>query len=180
MSISPAPKIFAATGADELLGGVFGVLPHEQGVFVPGEVQAGGGNAVDVFDGRIDIQVVIVRALGGRLAIEADAGGVAAFDFALEVAAEAGDGVEIAGEAGAATIGVDGIAANEFFFVRVGEVLPAGEPGDGAFGNVIGEAGLTEQLREVTAGGGAVEMVAEIAARLAAGIGDAGEWRDLR
>ena len=123
---------------------MFGVLPHKKSVFVPGEVNARNGNAVDIFDGGIDIQVIIVRALGGRLAIEADASGIAAFDLALEVTAEARDGIEIAGETGAATIGINGIAADEFFFVRISEVLPAWEPGDGAFGNVIGKARLTE------------------------------------
>src|ERR1700689_5141175 len=41
-------QVFAATGAYELFGGVFGVLPHEESVFVPGKVEAGGRNAVDV------------------------------------------------------------------------------------------------------------------------------------
>ncbi len=142
---------------------MFGVLPHEQSVLIPGEVDAGGGDAVDVFDGRINIYVVIVRALSGRLAIEADAGRIAAFDFALEVVSEAGDGIEVAGEAGTAAIGVNGIAANEFFLVRIIEVLPAWKPGDGGFGDVIGKAGLAEQLWKITAGGGAVEMITQIA-----------------
>ena len=112
-------EIFAAAGADELLGGVLGVLPHQKGVAVPGKVKAGGGDAVDVFDGGVDIDKVIVTALGRSLDVEAYGGWIAAFNFTLEIAAEAGDGIVLAGESGAAAVRVNGIAANEVFFARI-------------------------------------------------------------
>src|SRR5215467_14229826 len=76
------------------------------------------------------------------------------------------------GKLGTSTIGIDRIATNEIFFVSIIQVLPAGHPGDGAVRDMVRETWLTEQLRQVSASGFSIEMVAEISSKLSAGVRD--------
>ena len=112
-------QVFTAARADKLLGRVFGVFPHQQGVPIPGKVKSGSGDAVDVVNSGIDIDIVFIAPLSGSLNVKTNGGWITALDFAFEVAAEAGDGVEIIREAGTAAVGVNGIAPDKFLFTRI-------------------------------------------------------------
>src|SRR5205823_1663514 len=69
--------------------------------------------------------------------------------------------------------GIHGVAANEFFFAGILQILPAGHPHDGVVSNTVGEARLTEELWQIARSRFAVQVIAQITAQLAAGIGNA-------
>src|ERR1700722_2801895 len=105
------------------------VLPHEQRILVPFEVQSRGGDAVNVLHVRINIYIIRIASLGGRLNIETDRGGIAALDLALVVASETFYLIEVPRELPTASVRVNRVAAKEFFLARVVEVLPTRHPG---------------------------------------------------
>src|SRR5207248_8565376 len=125
-------------------------------------------NAVCILYSRIDVNVIGVAALSRCLNIKADWRWVPPFDLAFELPAESLDLIEVPGKFGAASVRINRIAANKFFLPRIFKILPARHPRNGAGGNIIGKAGLPEQLREITARGCPVQVVAQIPAELPA------------
>ena len=89
MSISSSAQVLGAARAQQILTRLFAVLPHQQRVLVPFKTDAGGRDAVHVLHHRVDVNVVRIAALRGRLNIEAHRSRIAALDLALELAAEA-------------------------------------------------------------------------------------------
>src|SRR5262249_43220407 len=144
-----------------------------QDIFVPLEMNPRYGDSVGVFNLGINVNVVGVAAQGRRLDGEADGRRIAPFYFALVRGSETFGLGCIPGIFGAAAARVDGVSANEFFLARVLEVLPSRHPDDGVIADAVGEARLTQQLGQVSACRLAVQVVAEIAAHLSAGIRDA-------
>src|SRR6185369_7373082 len=78
----------------------------------------------------------------------------------------------VSGKFAAASADVDGVATNKFFLFWILEILPARHPSNGGIGDAVGRSGLTHQARDVSIAGAAVEMVAEVAAELSAGVCD--------
>src|SRR5271163_1336473 len=68
---------------------------------------------------------------------------------------------------------VQGVTAQETLLPRVIEILPAAQPGNRCRGDIVREAGLTEQLRQVAVSRGAIRVVAKVSAQLATGVRDA-------
>ena len=142
-----------------------GVLPHQQLVRSPLEVDAHGGDAVDVLHLGIDVDEIRGARQRRDLAVERYRRRVVALDVALPVAAEALELAVVPGELAAAARRVDRVAADELLLVRALQVLPARHPDDLARGHVVGERRLAEQLRQVADARGAVEVIAQVAAR---------------
>src|SRR5580692_11582489 len=148
------------------------MLPHFQHVFVPLKMQAGYGNAVGIFHFGIEIDVIRIRAQAGSLNSETYGRGIAALDLALVGRSEAVEFVGDPGKISAAAVGVDGVATNKFFFVRIFQILPARHPGDGAVADVVGERGTSYKLRKISTHRLAVKVIAKVAAELSAGVGN--------
>src|SRR5450755_470721 len=76
--------IFRAARSKQLFTGMFAVLPHPERIVVPFKMEPRGGDAVNVLHLRIDIHIIRIASLGGRLNIKTDRGGIAPLDLALE------------------------------------------------------------------------------------------------
>src|SRR5206468_2788719 len=69
--------------------------------------------------------------------------------------------------------GIDRVAADELLLARSAQVLPARHPHHLAGRHVVGKRRLAQELGQEAEAGGAVEMVAEVAPRLAARVAEA-------
>src|SRR5271165_1078249 len=98
-------------------------------------------DSVWIFHLRIEVHKVRIRAQRRSLNPEADGRRVPPLDLALERRSET---VEVRSKSRkflASAVGIDRIAANEFFFVRIFQILPARHPRNRAVAHVIGKLG---------------------------------------
>src|SRR5580658_3401960 len=132
------------------------MLKHPQLVISPLEMNTGLRNSEGIFGFRIDIRKVLAGRKCRSLNRKTDGSGVAALDFPLERRAEPLDFVVVPGELGTTSVGIDGIAADKFFFAGVFQILPAWHPGDCVAGDVVGKIWLAQELRQIATGRGRI------------------------
>ena len=108
------------------------MLPHQELVGSPLEMETQHRNSKDVLYFGIDVQVVVFVGERRRLNCETHGRRIVPLNIALEVRPKALDAPVIIREFSAATAGIDGITTNKFLLARVFQVLPAGHPDDGA------------------------------------------------
>src|SRR5258708_28769136 len=121
-----------------------------------------------VLDLGVKIDIVCGHRQRRRLDGEAYWSRVAALDRPLVSGTKSLSLAGIPGKLRAAASGINRIPANKFFLVRIFQVLPAGHPRHSVVADAIGEAGLSQQLRQISAGGLAVKVVAEVPPKLSA------------
>src|SRR5271170_516077 len=132
------------------------------------------GRAEDISVPGIDVDKILVRPLRWRLRGEVDRCGITPLDFRFVTRAETFDVFGVRRKDVASTAGIKRIAANEFLLFRIVEILPSRQPGDRCLRDVVGEAWLAKQLRQIAIASCSVKMVAKVSAQLTAGVGDAG------
>src|SRR5258708_30854993 len=125
-----------------------------------------------VLDLGVKIDIVCGHRQRRRLDGEAYWSRVAALDRPLVSGTKSLGLAGIPGKLRAAASGINRIPANKFFLVRIFQVLPAGHPRHSVVADAIGEAGLSQQLRQISAGGLAVKVVAEVSRELSARVRD--------
>ncbi len=101
------------------------MFPHEEFVLAPAVMEAELRNSENVVIVRIDVEVVCRTGEAWRLNQGADGSGIIALDVALEFRTEAFELIVVAGKFSAASTDIDGVAADEFFFAGIFEILPA-------------------------------------------------------
>src|SRR5438552_12015134 len=127
-------------------------------------------NSEDVLLVRINIDVVGRAGKSRGLNEGADRSRIVALDVAFVLCPKTFDVPVISGKLSAPAADIKGVAANEFFFFRIFQVLPARRPGYGRIGDVVGSGRLAQQLRQVSIAGGTIQVIAQVAPQLSAGI----------
>ena len=130
------------------------------------------GNSEDVF--LLGINVHVVGGAGKTRCLDEspNRGWIVTLDIAFVCHAKALDLPVMSGELTATAPYVDRVAPDKFFFARIFQILPARRPGNRGIGDVVGSRRLTQKLRQVPVARAAVQVIAQIAAELSAGICD--------
>src|SRR5215470_13626352 len=101
----------------------------------------------DIFFVGIKVHVIFGMRERRGLNVGADGSGIVALDLALELRAEAFDAAVVTRKFAAASADVERVAAEEFLFARIFQILPARHPGDRGVGDVVGRRRLAKQPR---------------------------------
>src|SRR6266567_2959742 len=128
------------------------------------------GDSENVFLFGIDVNVVGRTGKRRCLNERANRSGIVSLYIAFVSRAKALDLPVIPGELSTTSPNVDRVASDEFFRVRILQVLPARHPANGGVSNVVRSGWLNQQVRQVSGAGVAVQVVAQIAANLPAGV----------
>src|SRR6266849_4976750 len=126
---------------------LLGVFPHQKLVLAPPKMEAELRNSEDVLPLRVNVDVVCGAGQRGCLNESAYRSRIVALDVALVFCAKALDLVVMAGEFPAPATDVHRVAADEFLFAWIFQVLPPGHPSNRRIGNVIWSRWLTQELR---------------------------------
>ena len=132
------------------------------------------GNPEYVFLFWIDINVVGWAGKRRRLDQGANCSRIVTLDLALVFRTKAFELAVVSGELATAAADVQGVAADEFLLARILQVLPARHPRNRGIGDVVRSGRLAQQLWQVSIARAAVQVIAQIAAQLSAGICDSG------
>src|SRR5262249_30063939 len=128
----------------------------------------------DIFLVRINVDVVRRAGKRRRLDEGADRRWVIALDIPLELRSEAFDLPVVSGEFSAAAADIERISADKFFLTRALQILPARCPCHCGIRYVVWSRRLPEQLRQISIAGASIQVLAQVAAKLPAGIRDTG------
>src|ERR1700730_15032475 len=140
-----APHL-SAHGLEEIDHHLLGVFPHQKLVWTPLIMEAKLRNSEDVLFFGVNVDVVCGTRQSRRLNESAYRSRIVTLDVALVLRAKTFDLIVMSGELPTPAADVHRVAANEFFFVGLFQVLPARHPSHRRIGNAVRTSGLAQEL----------------------------------
>src|SRR5882724_5567768 len=132
---------------EEIHHHLLGVFPHQKLVLTPLKMEAELRNSEYVFLFRVNVDVVCGAGQGRCLNESAYRSRIVTVDVALVLCAKPFDLVVMAWELPTPATDVHRVAADEFLFAWIFQVLPAWHPSNRRIGNVVRSGRLAQELR---------------------------------